>query len=126
VADRALAVRQDAAGDPRQRDARALPRRAHPALSLARVRRVGRVHRPRRDPVGAAQRPGHPRRPVLAAVGQDRVLRRAGRIPHLHRADRRRGGVQLPRGVRRGPDRVLAARARRGAHPSRHLLARLK
>ena len=86
VGDRALAVRQGAAGDPRQRDPRRLRRHAGAALPLDRLRHLRPVHGPCRHPVGAAQRPHHAGHPLLAVLRRDRVHDRARRLPHLHRA----------------------------------------
>src|SRR5213076_947048 len=118
VADRPFPVRQDAAGDPRQRDPGALSRRADLALPLAGVPRVGDLHRPGWHSLGAAQRADHPGRPVLAAVRQDRVLRGARGVPQLLGPDRRGGALQLPRGLRYRAHRILADHARRDPdHP---------
>ena len=77
-------VRQGAAGDPRQRDARGVRRRARAALPLDRLRHLRAVHGACRHPVGAAQRAHHARHPLLAVLGRDRVHDRARRLSHLH------------------------------------------
>src|SRR2546426_9361764 len=56
-------------------------------------RSVGDLHRPGGYSLGAAQRADHPRRPVLAAVRQDRVLRGARGVPQLLGPDRRGGAL---------------------------------
>ena len=88
--DRAFAVRQGAAGNSRQRDARELRRHISAALPLDRLRHIGRVHGPGRCPLGSAQWPDHARHPLLAVLRRDRVHERARRLSHVHRADRRR------------------------------------
>ena len=86
VGDRAFAVRQGAAGDPRQRDPRQLRRHPRAPLSLDRLRHLRLLHGSCRRAVGAAQRPHHARNSLLAVLGRDRVHDRARRLSHLHRA----------------------------------------
>ncbi|PYM63794.1 MAG: hypothetical protein DMD79_07830 [Candidatus Rokuibacteriota bacterium] len=89
------------------------------ALPLGGLPHLGRVHRPGGGALGSAQRPDDARRPRLDLLGRDRLLHRARRLPDLHRAHHRRGGLQLPQDVRRGLHRLLATPARGGARRAR-------
>src|SRR5262249_10515473 len=118
VGDRAFAVRQDAAGHPRQRGPGPVSRHPDPPLSLDRIPAFRDLHWACRHPVGAAQRPDHARRPVLDVLGRDRIYRAARRLPQLYRPDRRRSCIHLSEGLHVRPDRILAGPARRGpGHP---------
>ena len=115
VGDRAFAVRQGAAGDPRQRDARRV--RRHPVRRYRWIAFVisGAVHRARRHPLGAAQRADDARYPLLAVLRRDRVHDACWAVSAPSRADRRRGGVQLSQDLCGREHGILAAAARRGA-----------
>ena len=90
VGDRPLAVRQGAAGRPRQRDAGGVRRRAGLALPLGGLRHLGRLHGAGGGALGAAQRPHHARHPALDLLREDRLLHRARGLPDVLRPHRRR------------------------------------
>src|SRR5262245_5121418 len=78
------------------------------------VPHLGRVHRPRRGPLGAPQRAHDAGHPVLDVLRRDGLLHRAGRLSDVPGARRRRHRVQLPEDVRRRIHGVLADAAGRG------------
>ena len=83
--------------------------------ALQAIRHIGRVHGPGRCPLGSAQWTDHARHPLLAVLRRDRVHERARRVSDVHRADRRRRGVQLSQDLCGREHGILAAPARRGA-----------
>ncbi len=113
VGHRALALREGAASDPRQRDARGVHRHPHPALPVRCLPRLRGVHRDRRRALGTPERADHAGHPLLAVLGRDRLHDCARRLPHLLGPHHRRGRLQLPEDLRRGLHDLLAGVARR-------------